>query len=551
MLRNLESINLKQLLHSRFLVVLICLGFFSPYSAFSQIQVKIDSLALLEDPVKKMWMAIGVAKELQNEDWNRTVHYLTVAEKACVETNDKACLADYYFEAGSIYHEKGLFDIALDHYLEASKNYVSGQSKTEKYKIDNNLGILYAHRNNVKKTLEYFNKVLNYDGLDTLNRVQILNNIGNFLIESSLPDSAIYYLNIALAVSDDLNDDEANSFILTNIARSYAELPDYQKATEYFSQAIDLAKGELSERSKSWVFVSAANYYSNIHQPDSAIKYGNQALNVLSKRPRADYIKKVSQAMYRAMIEKEDYVQAAIYFEKYDSALNEMKALEEKVSMDRLKLAQEFQEQIKMKDLEDSKRRFRLIIIGLVIALAIITLVALILRYRAKLRQAKLEGQLAESRRQELSSKLELKEKELVSGTMHELAKSNFLSFISHQLKEIKLGANKKETRTEIDKVIHQIKQDLKTDIWKEFDTHFTEIHESFYRELSQNHEDLTPRDMRLCALLKLNLSSKEIADLTGQSVKGIENARVRLRKKLNLTNTGSDLSAYLNSLGE
>jgi DNA-binding CsgD family transcriptional regulator len=72
-------------------------------------------------------------------------------------------------------------------------------------------------------------------------------------------------------------------------------------------------------------------------------------------------------------------------------------------------------------------------------------------------------------------------------------------------------------------------------DEWKVFEANFERAHEQFVKNLKENHKDLTPSDLRLCAFLRMNLSSKEIAPLLGISVRGVENHRYRLRKKLNL----------------
>jgi DNA-binding CsgD family transcriptional regulator len=96
--------------------------------------------------------------------------------------------------------------------------------------------------------------------------------------------------------------------------------------------------------------------------------------------------------------------------------------------------------------------------------------------------------------------------------------------------------------------IIFQLENKVEDDIWKEFEVHFQEVHKGFYNTLSQKHSDLTPNDLRLCAYLKLNLSTKEIASLTYQSAESIKTARYRLRKKLNL-DRDTNLTAYLNSI--
>ena len=72
-------------------------------------------------------------------------------------------------------------------------------------------------------------------------------------------------------------------------------------------------------------------------------------------------------------------------------------------------------------------------------------------------------------------------------------------------------------------------------DDWKVFQANFEGAHGQFMKILKDNYPDLTSSDLRLCAFLRMNLSSKEIAPLLGISVRGVENHRYRLRKKLNL----------------
>ncbi len=71
---------------------------------------------------------------------------------------------------------------------------------------------------------------------------------------------------------------------------------------------------------------------------------------------------------------------------------------------------------------------------------------------------------------------------------------------------------------------------------WEEFEARFVSINQSFYRRLQEKFPQLSQRDLKLCALIKLNFSSKEMAKLLGISVESAHTSRYRLRKKLNLT---------------
>jgi DNA-binding CsgD family transcriptional regulator len=70
---------------------------------------------------------------------------------------------------------------------------------------------------------------------------------------------------------------------------------------------------------------------------------------------------------------------------------------------------------------------------------------------------------------------------------------------------------------------------------WNIFETHFDQAHENFFRRLKEAYPDLTPSDLKLCAYLRLNLTSKEIAPLLNISLRGVEVRRYRLRKRLRM----------------
>lgn len=84
-----------------------------------------------------------------------------------------------------------------------------------------------------------------------------------------------------------------------------------------------------------------------------------------------------------------------------------------------------------------------------------------------------------------------------------------------------------------------------KDEYWRLFHENFDLIHKAFFRHLREQYPQLTSNDLRLCAYLRLNMTTKDIAHQTGLSVRGVEGARYRLRKKLRLSEN-QDLVAFL-----
>jgi hypothetical protein len=105
----------------------------------------------------------------------------------------------------------------------------------------------------------------------------------------------------------------------------------------------------------------------------------------------------------------------------------------------------------------------------------------------------------------------------------------------------------------EAKKAITLISQELRisTDdkMLNEFSRRFQEVHAGFYEKLLKDYRDLTQNELKLCAFLRLNMSTKDIAELTGQQLSAIEKARFRLRKKLALSGSDSNLVTFLSQI--
>jgi AraC family chitin signaling transcriptional activator len=137
-----------------------------------------------------------------------------------------------------------------------------------------------------------------------------------------------------------------------------------------------------------------------------------------------------------------------------------------------------------------------------------------------------------------LRNDIETKNRELATSTMSIIKKNEFLNTIKIELLE---GKEKN-----VSKVVHIIDKNLNnTDDWKMFQEAFNNADKKFLDKVKDKHPDLTPNDLRLCAYLRLNLSSKEIAPLLNISPRSVEVKRYRLRKKMSLDHN-SNLTNYI-----
>jgi DNA-binding CsgD family transcriptional regulator len=135
-----------------------------------------------------------------------------------------------------------------------------------------------------------------------------------------------------------------------------------------------------------------------------------------------------------------------------------------------------------------------------------------------------------DKQREILLLEVDNKSRELSNAAFNLIRKNETLQNLKDKLLDVK-----NEPRA-LSKIIREIDAHLEGDHdWELFEASFNQVHDDFFKRLMLEYPDLTPGDLRLAAYLKMNLSSKEIAPLLNISIRGIENKRYRLRKKLNL----------------
>ena len=146
------------------------------------------------------------------------------------------------------------------------------------------------------------------------------------------------------------------------------------------------------------------------------------------------------------------------------------------------------------------------------------------------------QHQISKLEKEKLELQIKSKNQELASNTMHLVQKSEILQKLKVEINTIAKTTSDKATSKNLRAIIRKISTDERLDVdWEDFARHFDQVHEQFLQRLREKYPQLTPKDHRLCAYLRMNLASKEIAPLMNISVRSVEVARYRLRKKLEL----------------
>lgn len=144
------------------------------------------------------------------------------------------------------------------------------------------------------------------------------------------------------------------------------------------------------------------------------------------------------------------------------------------------------------------------------------------------------EKQIIKLQTEKLQAELASKNRELANSAMTLVYKNELLQKLADDITKLKDENGKKlsdEQTRKIQKVINDGMNDERD--WHLFENSFNEAHESFFKKLKAQHPDLVPNDLKLCAYLRMNMSSKEMSSLLNISLRGVEIRRYRLRKKL------------------
>jgi hypothetical protein len=150
---------------------------------------------------------------------------------------------------------------------------------------------------------------------------------------------------------------------------------------------------------------------------------------------------------------------------------------------------------------------------------------------------AEKQKELKKLKEEKIKSELRHVNNLLAASTMNLVVKNEFMENIKEEIKQVKLNGQVEDAPKALERIIKEIDTTLKLqEDWKQFEYHFDRVHGDFLTRLTNEFLDLTPGEQKLSAFLRLKMDTKEISNLMGISLRGVEVARFRLRRKLRLS---------------
>jgi DNA-binding NarL/FixJ family response regulator len=172
------------------------------------------------------------------------------------------------------------------------------------------------------------------------------------------------------------------------------------------------------------------------------------------------------------------------------------------------------------------------------------------LQMQHQLQLAESDKKIAQLKSEKLLAEVDHKNTELATTAMNLVHKVEILTKIKGDLLEFKETLQVEKGTKEFQKIIKVIDGELNNaQEWEQFARHFDSVHSNYLKKLKHYCPDLSTSELKLAAYLRLNLSTKEIAQLMNISIRGVETSRYRLRKKLGITNGEANLSNFLTDI--
>ncbi len=164
------------------------------------------------------------------------------------------------------------------------------------------------------------------------------------------------------------------------------------------------------------------------------------------------------------------------------------------------------------------------------------------------LEQARLQNQIAQNESEKQALEIQVKNQELVYYSLREIAQSQFAQNLLERLNPFLQVFNRRRDKEAFSEIVNEIRREIKSDSMDQLEVMIKQMHSGFFEKLTAINPGLTRRELHFCALLRLNLSSKEISDHLNIELSTVDRTRHNIRIKLNL-DPNQNLNAFLISV--
>lgn len=479
------------------------------------------------------------------------------------KTSEGLCLQ----QMGTICYNQGHYSQALDFYLHADKLFTEAKQPLLSAANMGDMGLLYYYNKQIDRSRTYYNRALAiYTRQNDLKgQAQVLGSIGHLYEKTRKYDSAFYYQNQALLKFQQANFKQGAAKIYENLGSIYEDLAKFDSAYVSFSRSLQLYRDQHNEVGSIEVINNLGDILRKTGKYKESLSQTRHALQLASQMGNVYQMASCTKDMGKTF-ELMGQTDSAYYYSELSRRYSlEVYSLDGAKQTTFLQVLYDFNKKSdEIARLNNIRKLNRIIgaAVAVVIVLLIILGIVIFSRQRLKLRDQQLlarqkaaehevmqlEFKNQQLEEQGLKQQLDLKSRELSNHTLNLIKNNQFLEQMRSKLQAM-VKDDRRDQKKQMQQLIAEINENFNHEQhWREFTVAFEQVHQQFFNSLRAFSQDLTSADMRLIALIKMNLDSADIATLLGISTDSLRVSRYRLRKKLNIQH-GDNLSAFIQTL--
>lgn len=454
------------------------------------------------------------------------------------ESNNLSFESFYLMKIGVVFFDLGEYSIAKEYLKRALKIAEETDNWRNGILTLTELGNLENTFNERDSAAYYYQKAIDWSlAENSMHSIPtLLSTIGDIYKDQEKLSEAFEIQKRGVEISDSLNNSMFTIYGIIQLSIIKRMMGDYEEAI----QLLDFASDKMSELSienpsrfnysslLAENYLQLGNYQEASRIAEEFYVQAKQNSNWLHIRDALEILiaAKIEQGLYRDVVESQRLLIQANDSIVNQESLRNLQEFDAKYNLSRK------EQEIVLLEAENQKKSAEQTIL-IIVVISILFIAFLIIRSQLlKNQKTKIKYENEELKRRQLEQDLEFKNKQMVTQSLNILQKKELMLDMKDKVEKFKEEGSVRE----LSKLSNQIDYSFTLDKdWEDFKLYFEEVHVNFYNALKVNYEELTPNELKLAALIKLNLSIKETASILGISPDSVKKARYRLRKKLGL----------------
>ncbi len=477
-------------------------------------------------------------------DYKKAMEFAQKAKELAEDLNYNKELARSLSLIGTVFNELGDYDNSAQYFFKGLKLFEKLEDKEGISSSLGDIGMDYYNQQDYKKALEYFTNSLSI--AKKINSLSLIkrqyNNIAVVYGDLQKYDTAIVFLRKALEISIKLGDKLGQGTNIMNIGYSQMNTGSYNDALVSFQQSLDLFTKLNNRIHMAECYVNFGFCYYTANSVDESIPYFKKALLEGQNQGYYRIIAPAAKMLNQIYTAKKDTLNAYKFVMLENLAGDSLFAFQKQKILSKLELQYVYEKKEFKRRLDQQAQNTIMYIIILSLLSGLVILGLILSKHRLRSKFVLLE-------KEKIESELNIKDRELTVNLISLIKKNEMLSDMSNKLIQLELSAKGNETKDALTKISQELRNSTDNKMLNEFTLRFQEVHAGFYEKLLKAYPDLTQNELKLCAFLRLNMSTKDISELTGQQLASIDHARYRLRKKLNISNSEINLVTFLSQV--